>query len=86
MQVTLNNLIAGNYSYRAFVETSNGYYYGDEYTFSIGSSGIEDVLSENTENIIIGYYNLNGVRFDVPQKGFNVVLYKDGRCKKILIR
>lgn len=86
MQVTLNNLIAGNYSYRAFVETSNGYYYGDEYTFSIESSGIEEVIVANTENFIIGYYNFNGVKFDKPQKGFNLVVYKDGRCKKIFLK
>lgn len=83
---TLNNLSNGNYTFRAYVETSKGYYYGEEYNFLIEASGIEDVLSDNTENIIIGYYNLNGIKFDIPQKGFNVVVYKDGTSKKVFIR
>ena len=87
MQATLRDLSVGNYSYRAYIETSNGFYYGDEYNFSIELSGIEDIQSdEDFENTVLGYYNLNGTRFDNPQNGFNIILYKDGTSKKIIIR
>ena len=40
--------------------------------------------SENAE--IEGYYSVNGVRSEVPVKGMNIVKYKNGKTKKIMIK
>ena len=42
------------------------------------------IADENTE--IEGYYSVNGVRSDVPVKGMNIVKYKNGKTKKIMIK
>ena len=39
---------------------------------------------ENTE--IEGYYSVNGVRSNVPVKGMNIVKFKNGKTKKIMIK
>ncbi len=40
--------------------------------------------ADNAE--IEGYYTVNGVRSDVPVKGMNIVKYKNGKTKKIMIK
>ena len=40
--------------------------------------------SENAE--IEGYYSVNGVRSEVPVKGMNIIKYKNGKTKKIMIK
>lgn len=86
MTVTLDDLEAGTeYSYRVFVETENGFVYGDEQQFTTeGSASIGDVEFETAEPEVIGYYNMVGVRSDSPYKGINIVLYSDGTTRKVL--
>lgn len=88
MNAHLSNLNNGEYSYRAFVETSEGYTYGDILSFSISNSGasLEDITSDKFVNTIICYFNLKGQRYNVPQKGINIILYKDGTTKKVFIK
>ena len=52
----------------------------DEDATSISSA----IADEDTE--VEGYYNVNGVRSDVPVKGMNIVKYKNGKTKKIMIK
>lgn len=88
MSVHLSNLNNGEYSYRAFVETSEGYTYGDIMSFYISNSSasVEDITSDNFVNSIICYFNIKGQRYNEPQKGINIILYKDGTTKKVLIK
>ncbi|MCM1452057.1 MAG: leucine-rich repeat protein [Clostridium sp.] len=86
MQASLSDHPNGNYSYRAYVETLHGFYYGDEYCFSIETSVADSVQRDLETKNIVGFYNINGTRFDEPQKGVNIVLYNDGTSKKIVIR
>lgn len=43
-------------------------------------------VDSNEEAEIEGYYSVNGVRSDVPVKGMNIVKYKNGKTKKIMIK
>lgn len=90
MTATFENLDpATTYVYRAFVETDSGYTYGDELTFTTAdTSGVIPVFDaeDTVEPEVIGYYDLMGNRFSVPQKGLNIVVYSDGTCKKMLRR
>lgn len=88
MSAQISDLLDGDYSYRAFVETSEGTTYGDLLTFTIigGTGNVEDIIDNQNENSIIGYFDLAGQMHSVPQKGFNIILYKNGKTKKILIK
>lgn len=86
MSVVLTDLRAATtYAYRAFVETSSGLTYGEEMSFETPVvDGIEDVAVEDAEATVVGYYDLNGRRYDTLQRGFNIVVYSDGRTKKVM--
>lgn len=86
MTATVNDLEDGVYTFRSFVETSNGSYYGEEQIFRIETSGVENIENIGYEVEIVGYYNLKGVKFNKPQKGLNIVLYNDGSSKKIFVK
>ncbi len=53
------------------------------FTYSSGT-GVEDVVV-NGGATIVGYYNLEGIRFDEPQQGVNIVRYSDGSVKKMVV-
>ena len=86
MEVVINNLESGvTYAYRAFVETEAGMTFGEEQTFdSPVIDGIEGVTADEAEVTIVGYFDINGRRYDAPQRGFNIVLYSDGTARKII--
>lgn len=44
------------------------------------------VLDANKSNEIEGYYSVNGIKQDGPQKGLNIVKYKNGQTKKVNIK
>ena len=49
----------------------------------VSMASIEKV---NDENLIIeGYYNTQGLFSDKPFNGFNIIVYKDGRKKKVML-
>lgn len=88
MIVTLKDLEPETeYVYRAFVTTSASTKYGEEQTFTTpyDPSGVGSVVSEETRTIV-GYYDINGLRYDNPQPGFNIVVYSDGTTEKLLIK
>ncbi len=58
-------------------ETTDTYYNKKE-------SGIESITADGTE--IECYFNLEGIRSDVPFKGFNIVLMSDGSSRKVFIK
>ena len=45
-------------------------------------AGIENVRNNNTSHPI-GYYNLQGIRIEKPEKGIVIVRYKDGSSRKV---
>lgn len=88
MTVTLTDLKPETtYCYRAFVKTQAGTTYGEEQSFTTpeGQSGVESVIVDN-EREVIGYYDLTGRRYDVPQRGHNIIVYSDGTTEKVIIR
>lgn len=88
MTVTLTDLKPETtYCYRAFVKTQAGTTYGEEQSFTTpeGQSGVDSVIVDN-EREVIGYYDLTGRRYDVPQRGLNIIVYSDGTTEKVVIR
>lgn len=86
MTTTVTDLPMGDYTFRAFVETTSGFHYGDEQTFSIDYSGVENIVVDETEPEIIGYYDINGRRNAEPFKGFNIILYNNGTSRKVIMK
>jgi len=88
MTATLSNLEPGTaYVCRAFVKTSAGYTYGEEQSFTTsGVVGIGDITVNTEPATVVGYYNLQGMRFDTPQRGLNIVVYSDGTTRKMIMR
>lgn len=77
------------YIYRAFVTTSAGTKYGEEQTFTTAydPAGIGDVIVDGPViRTVKGYYDMNGRRYDVPQHGFNIIVYSDGTTDKVIVR
>lgn len=91
MEATLSGLdFNSTYSYTAFVKTSeNETFYGNEQTISI-TEDPEGVFSTTTETKKttnpIGIYDLNGRKLAEPQRGINVIRYKDGTAKKMVVK
>lgn len=48
------------------------------------ATGISTMYLNNDD--IEGFYNVNGVRHDTPVKGINIVRYKNGQTKKVVIK
>lgn len=49
------------------------------------ATGISSASIEQDAEIE-GYYSINGVRSEVPAKGMNIVKYKNGKTKKIMVK
>lgn len=75
-----------DYRLRTYAITSKGTTYGNEVTFKTGAEvGIDNIFSDDTtNNYIIGYYNINGIKKDSPYPGLNIVVYSDGTTRKII--
>lgn len=88
MTAELTDLKEGTeYAYRAFVETSAGRIYGDELSFTTpGMGAVDDIAADDPEVTVVAYYDLSGRRYNVPQNGFNIVVYSDGTTKKIFFK
>lgn len=88
MSVVIEDLEPGtNYICRAFVETAAGVSYGEEQTFTTtGTAGVDNVAVNAESAVVVGYYDLNGHRYDSPKRGFNIVIYGDGTTGKLVIR
>lgn len=77
------------YIYRAFVTTSAGTKYGEEqmFTTAYDPAGIGDVIVDGPAiKTVKGYYDMNGRRYDVPQHGFNIIVYSDGTTDKVIVK
>lgn len=61
--------------------------YYDEATgeYTNKSTGVEDIATDAGAQPA-AYYNAQGVRFDRPQPGFNIVVYTDGTTSKLYVR
>lgn len=88
MTAELTDLKEGTeYTYRAFVETSAGRIYGDELFFTTpGMGAVDGIAADAPEVTVVAYYDLSGRRYNVPQNGFNIVVYSDGTTKKIFFK
>lgn len=88
MTATLPDLAYNSdYEYHAFVTTDEGTYYGEVMTFSTGAdpTGIKNVTT-SSNHVSAGIYNVSGYKMQHLQKGFNIIVYKDGSRKKVYIK
>ena len=88
MTATLPDLAYNSdYEYQAFVTTDEGTYYGEVMTFSTGAdpTGIKNVTT-SSNHVSAGIYNVSGYKMQHLQKGFNIIVYKDGSRKKVYIK
>ncbi|MBP3473036.1 MAG: hypothetical protein J6K41_12575 [Paraprevotella sp.] len=90
MTAELRDLLpATTYCCRAFVKTSSGITYGEEQTFTTQGdpTGIGFVSPDaQTTPTVEGYYDLNGRKFEAPQRGINIIRYSNGTTRKIVVR
>ena len=49
-------------------------------------ASIVSVDTEEGAGEIQGIYNINGMRLNAPQRGINIIRYKNGSTKKVIIR
>ena len=79
-----------NYCYVAFVKTSEGEtYYGKTRTFSTGidSSGIQETTNNNVVSVQTEvWFDMRGQMLDKPKRGLNIVVQKDGKVKKMIVK
>ena len=79
---------ATTYCLRAFVKTATGKTYGEEQTFTTPGlpTDITDAATSTTAPTVEGYYDLNGRKFEAPQRGINIIRYSNGTTRKIVVR
>ena len=76
-EITISAAQSGNYNYNAALRCSK--------TFVINpTTGIEEIHSDEHE--ILAYYNILGHKLQKPQKGVNIILYKDGKRKTVFLK
>ncbi len=54
--------------------------------YNLGTVGIDDILTDETDNTEPIYYNLQGVRITNPAKGSVVIEVRGNKTRKTLIR
>ncbi len=79
-----------DYRIVAYVTTSEGEtFYGEEQSFKTedAQTGIEEVEIEETKSLgNEGIYDLSGRKLARMQKGINIIRFKDGTTKKVLVK
>ena len=55
-----------------------------EFVEDYDATGISSVSVDNDD--VEGYYNVKGVRNETPVKGINIIRYKNGQTKKVVIK
>ena len=48
------------------------------------ASGIKNIGSQSDSKTIVGYFSLEGLRYNEPQEGVNIVKYADGSTQKMI--
>lgn len=89
MIVTLTDLQPNcAYTFRSFVKTASGTTYGEERSLITESdpTGIGNVEYGVPSTAITGYYDLEGRKYNEPQKGLNIIRYSDGSARKIMVK
>ena len=83
-----DNVQLGSYRWYMKPEPKNDNYAKPTVVFMEGDADATGISTTGTDSNteIEGYYTVNGVRSDVPVKGMNIVKYKDGKTKKIMIK
>lgn len=85
MRVVVDGLKEGTrYGFRTYVQTIAGKTYGEEQTFTTAGTVGVDEISDDVAPEPVGYFDLCGRRYDVPQQGLNIVVYSDGTSRKFI--
>lgn len=85
--IDINGLQTSSYyKVRAFYKSAAGnYYYGDWQIFKCETDGIVNVPNK-TVPVVEGYYNCNGHKSNVLQRGVNIIRYTDGTTYKMFVK
>ena len=51
-----------------------------------GEGGVDGIGADESKPYITGYYNLQGIRFDQPVSGINIVRRSDGSAIKLIVK
>lgn len=89
MIVTLTDLQPNcAYTFRSFVKTASGTTYGEERSLitETDPTGIGNVEYDVPTKAITGYYDLEGRKYNEPQKGLNIIRYSDGSVRKLMTK
>ncbi len=65
------------------------YYYGAGKNADIlggDPDAIKQIANDAVEDAPVAYYSLSGTRLAVPQKGVNLVKYKNGKVRRVLVK
>lgn len=65
------------------------YYYGAGKNADIlggDPDAIKQIANDAVEGAPVAYYSLSGTRLAVPQKGVNIVKYKNGKVRRVLVK
>ena len=83
-----DNTTLGSYRWYMKPEPKNDNYAKPTIIFMEGDVDATGISATGTDSNaeIEGYYTINGVRSDVPVKGMNIVKYKNGKTKKVMIK
>ena len=85
MRVVVDGLKEGTrYGFRTYVQTIAGITYGEEHTFTTAGTVGMDEFTDEAAPEPVGYFDLCGRRYDVPQQGLNIVVYSDGTSRKFI--
>lgn len=85
MRVVVDGLKEGTrYGFRTYVQTIAGKTYGEEQTFTTAGTVGMDEFTDDAAPEPVGYFDLCGRRYDVPQQGLNIVVYSDGTSRKFI--
>ena len=49
-------------------------------------TGIHGVYNDAENATVVGYYTIDGMRLNAPQKGLNIVKMSNGTSRKVMMR
>ena len=84
----INNNKLSSYRWYIKVNPKDINYAKPTIEFVMGDEDVTGISNINNDDKseIEGYYTVNGIRSDVPVKGMNIMKYKNGKTKKVMIK
>ena len=81
-----DNVTLGAYRWYIKPEPKDDNYAKPTIVFTEEDAEATSISTVNADDEVEGYYSVNGVRSETPVKGMNIVKYKNGKTKKIMVK